>query len=186
MINLLSEENKKEVNFEKNRKTILFLLMIFFISLIFLFFLLFSFKVYFSSQVKAQNRIIISKQEEINLSPQFQDFKREIQETNDKLRNIQNFYKEQILIVPILENISEFVPSSIYFTKFSTNWPDAFEEDPNYLIRLSIQGYARNREDLFLFQKALKQSEYFVKVYVSLQSWLEPEDVNFYIDIKIK
>ena len=43
-----------------------------------------------------------------------------------------------------------------------------------------------NREDLFLFQRELKQSEYFTEVDVSLQSWLEPEDVIFYIDIKIK
>lgn len=186
MINLLSENEKKEIISEKNRKTLLFLLMIFFVSLLFLFFLLFSFKVYFSSQVKAQDRIVLNKQTEIDLSSEFQDFEQEIRQTNEGLRNIQNFYKKQILIVPILENISEFVPDSIYFTKFFTNWPDALEKDPNYLIKLSIQGYAKSREDLFLFQKALKQSEYFAEVDVSLQSWLEPEDVNFYIDIKIK
>jgi len=186
MINLLPEEEKKEIIFERNRKILLTLMMLFLISFIFLFFLLFSFKVYLSSQVKTQDRIIFGKQKEINSSPEFQDFELAVQEANDELKNLQNFYKKQILITPILEKISEFVPSSIYFTKFSTNWPDVFEEDPNYLIKLSIQGYARNREDLFLFQKALKQSEYFEEVNVSLQSWLEPEDVNFYIDIKIK
>jgi len=186
MINLLSEKEKIEIIFERNRKILLTLIMLFLISSVFLFFLLFSLKVYLSSQVKAQDRIILDKQKEINLSSEFQDFKQTVQETNDELKNIQIFYKEQILIASILEKISEFVPSSIYFTKFSTNWPDAFEEDPNYLIKLSIQGYAKNREDLFLFQKELKQSEYFDEVNVSLQSWLEPEDVNFYIDIKIK
>jgi len=186
MINLLSENEKEEIIFEKNRKTLLVLLIISFVSFVFLFFLLFSFKVYFSSQVKAQDRIILDKQAEINLSSEFQDFEQEIQETNNELKNIQNFYKKQILIVPILENISEFVPDSIYFTKFFTNWPNALEKDPDYSIKLSIQGYAKSREDLFLFQKALKQSEYFAEVNVSLQSWLEPEDVNFYIDIKIK
>lgn len=185
-VNLLPEKEKKEIIFERNRKILLTLIILFLISSVFLFFLLFSFKIYLSSQVKAQDRIILDKQKEINLSSQFQDFKQVIQEANNELKNIQNFYKEQILITPILEKISELVPSSIYFTKFSTNWPDAFEKDPNYLIKLSIQGYAKNREDLFLFQKALKQSEYFEKVNVSLQSWLEPEDVNFYIDIKIK
>jgi len=186
MINLLSAKEKKEINFEKNRKTLLALLMLFFVSFIFLFFLLFSFKVYFSSQVKAQNRIISDKQEEINLSSEFQDFKQMVQKDNNKLRNIQNFYEKQILIVPIIESISDLVPSSIYFTKFSTNWPDPLEKDSNYLMKLSIQGYAKNREDLFLFQKALKQSEYFTEVNVSLRSWLEPEDVIFYVDIKIK
>jgi len=186
MINLLSEKEKKEINSEKDRKTLLALLILSMVSFVFLFFLLFSFKVYFSSQVKAQDRIIFSKQEEINLSSEFQDFKQTVQEANNKLKNIQNFYKKQILIVPILENISDLVPSSIYFTKFSTNWPDSLEKDSNYSIKLSIQGYARNREDLFLFQRELKQSEYFTEVDVSLQSWLEPEDVIFYIDIKIK
>jgi Tfp pilus assembly protein PilN len=160
--------------------------MLFIISFIFLFFLLFSFKFYLSSQVKTQDRIIFNKQKEINLSSQFQDFKQVVQETNNELKNIQIFYKRQILIAPILKNISELIPSSIYFTKFSTSWPDVFEENPNYLMKLSIQGYAENREDLFLFQKALKQSEYFEEVNVSLQSWLKPVDVNFYIDIKIK
>jgi len=186
MINLLSEEAKKEINSEKNRKTLLVLLILSFVSFIFLFFLLFSFKVYFSSQVKAQDRIIFSKQEEINLSSEFQDFKQTVQKANNKLKNIQNFYEKQILIVPIIESISDLVPSSIYFTKFSTSWPDPLGKDSNYLIKLSIQGYAQNREDLFLFQKALKQSEYFMEVNVSLQSWLEPEDVIFYVDIKIK
>ena len=186
MINLLSEKGKKEIIFEKNRKVILILLTICFISLVFLFLLLFSFKIYFSSQVKAQGKIIFNKQEEINLSSQFQDFKQAIQETNNKLRNIKFFYEQQILIAPILKNVSEFVPSSIYFTKLSTNWLDSFEKDPDYLIKLSIQGYAETREDLFLFQKALKESEYFTEVDVSLQSWLKPENVIFYIDIKIK
>ena len=186
MINLLSEKEKKEINSEKNRKTLLALLILSMVSFIFLFLLLFSFKVHLSSQVKAQDRIIFDKQEEINLSPEFQDFKQTVEKTNKKLKNIQDFYEKQILIVPIIESISDLVPSSIYFTKFSTNWPDPLEKDSNYLIKLSIQGYARNREDLFLFQKALKQSEYFTEVNVSLQSWLEPEDVIFYVDIKIK
>jgi len=186
MINLLPEKEKIEIILERNRKILLVLMTFFLISSVFLFFLLFSFKIYLSSQVKTREKTIFDKQEEINLSSGFQDFKQTVQETNDELKNIQNFYKEQILIAPILEKISEFVPSSIYLTKFSTNWPDAFEEDPNYLIKLSIQGYAKNREDLFLFQKALKQSGYFAEVNVSLQSWLEPEDVNFYIDIKTK
>lgn len=186
MINLLSKKEKKEIIFERNRKILLTLIMLFVISFISLFFLLFSFKIYLSSQVKSQDRVIFDKQEEINLSSQFRDFKQVIQETNNELKNIQDFYQKQILVAPILENISEFVPSSIYFTKLSTNWPDALEEDSDYLIKLSIQGYAKNREDLFLFQKSLKQSKYFAKVDVSLQSWLEPEDVSFYIDIKIK
>jgi len=186
MINLLSEKEKKEINSEKNRKTLLALLILSMVSFIFLFLLLFSFKIHFSSQVKAQDRIIFDKQEEINLSPEFQDFKQTVEKTNNKLKNIQDFYEKQILIVPIIESISDLVSSSIYFTKFSTNWPDPLEKDSNYLIKLSIQGYAQNREDLFLFQKALKQSEYFTEVNVSLQSWLEPEDVIFYVDIKIK
>jgi len=186
MINLLSEQEKKEIVFEKNRKVFFTLIIILFISSVFLFFLLFSFRFYFSSQIKAQEKIINMKQEEINLSSQFQDFKKEIQETNDKLRKIDSFYENQFLIIPILKNISKLVPSSIYFTQLSTNWPDLSEENSNYLIGLSIQGYAQTREDLFLFQKALKESGYFSEVDISLQSWLEPKDVVFYINIKVK
>jgi len=186
MINLLSEKEKKEIIFEKNRKVFLALIIFFLASSIFLFFLLFSFKIYFSSQIKTQNTIIVIKREEINLSSQFQEFKDIVQETNNKLKNIQDFYEKQILIMPIIKNISKFIPPSVYLTNLSIDRPTISEKDIDYLIDLSIQGYAETREDLFLFQKALKQSECFAGVDVSLRSWLEPENVIFYIDIKIK
>lgn len=186
MINLLPEKEKKELESGKNRKVILILgvLSLLFLACLILF--LFLFKIYFFSQVNSQKELLFDKQRELKSIPQFQDFKQRVKEANQELVKVKNFYRNQILIALILEDLSKLVPSKVYFTRLFIQKPEIAEQEKDYLFKINIWGYAENRENLFLFQKALSENDDFKEVDVSLQSWLEPSDVDFSLTLKIK
>ncbi len=186
MINLLPEKEKKELESGKNRKVILILGILYLFFLACLILLLFLFKIYFSSQINFQKEVLFDKQRNLESISQFQDFKQTVKEANQELVKVKNFYQKQILIAPILEDLSILVPSKVYFTRLFIEKPEISEEENDYLFKINVWGYAENREDLFLFQKALSESDDFKEVDVSLQSWLEPSDVDFSLTIKIK
>lgn len=186
MINLLPEKEKKELESGKNRKVILILGVFSLLFLACLILLLFLFKIYFFSQVNSQKQILFDKERELKSIPQFQDFEQTVKEANQELVKIRNFYQNQILIAPILENLSILVPSKVYFTRVFIQKPGIAEEEDDYLFKINIWGYAENRENLFLFRKALSENDDFKEVDVSLQSWLEPTDVDFSLTLKIK
>lgn len=186
MINLLPEKEKKELESGKNRKVILILGILCLLFLACLILLLFLFKIYFFSQVNSQKQLLFDKERELKSIPQFQDFRQTIKETNQELVKVKNFYQKQILIAPILESLSKLVPSKIYFTRLFIQKPEIAEEEKDYLFKINVWGYAENRENLFLFRKALSESDDFKEVDVSLQSWLEPTDIDFSLTLKIK
>jgi len=185
MINLLPEKEKKELGSSKNKKMILILgiFCLFFLACLILF--LFLLRIYFFSQVNFQKETLANKEKELSI-PQFQDFKQTIKKTNQELAKVENFYQNQILITPILKELSEFVPPKVYFTRLFIQKPEIFEKEKDYLFKINIWGYAENREDLFLFQKALSENNDFKEVDVSLQSWLEPTDVSFNLTLEVK
>jgi len=186
MINLLPEKEKKELESGKNRKVILILGVFSLLFLACLILLLFLFKIYFFSQVNSQKQILFDKQGELRSIPQFQDFEQTVKEANQELAKVKNFYQNQILIAPILENLSKLVPSKVYFTRVFIQKPGLAEEEDDYLFKINIWGYADNSENLFLFRKALSENDDFKEVDVSLQSWLEATDVDFSFTLKIK
>lgn len=185
MINLLPEKEKKELESGKKRKMILILgiFCLFFLTCLILF--LFLFRIYFFSQINLQKELLFNKEKELSI-PQFQDFKRTIKETNQELAKVENFYQNQILIAPILKELSGLVPPKVYFTRLFIQKPGILEEEKDYLFKINIWGYAESREDLFLFQKALSENDDFKEVDVSLQSWLEPTDIDFNLTLEIK
>jgi Tfp pilus assembly protein PilN len=186
MINLLPEKEKKELESGKNRKVILILgiLCLFFLACLIL--LLFLFKIYLFSQINFRKEVLFNKERELKAIPQFQDFKQTSKEANQELVKVKNFYQNQILVIPILETLPKLVPSRVYFTRLSIQKPEISEKEKDYLFKISVWGYAKNREDLFLFQKALRENDKFKDVEVSLQSWLEPIDVDFSLTFKIR
>ena len=164
MINLLPEKEKKELESGKNRKVILIFgfSCLFFITCLILF--LFLFKIYLFSQINFQKENFLNKERELKSISQFHDFEQTVREANQELLKVKNFYQNQILIVPILENLSRFVPPRIYFTRLFIEKPEISKEKEDYLFKINIWGYAKNREDLFLFQKALKENDDFKKL----------------------
>ncbi|PJA02503.1 hypothetical protein COX73_00435 [bacterium (Candidatus Gribaldobacteria) CG_4_10_14_0_2_um_filter_36_18] len=186
MINLLPEKEKKELGFEEKRKIILVLGVLCLIFLISLILFLYLFKIYLVSQINFQKDLLFEKEKELKSFSQFQDFKQIVKEINQKLVKVRNFYKNQVSITPISEELSGLVPPTIYFTRFFIQKPGASEEPSDYLFKITIWGYAPSREDLFLFQKALREDDKFKEVNVSLTSWLELSDVDFQLTFKIK
>jgi len=175
MINLLPEKEKKELESGKGRKIILVLGIFCLFFLVCLILFLFLFRIYFFSQINSQKEALFDKEKELSI-PEFQEFKQTIKETNQKLVKVKSFYQNQILITPILKELSELVPPKVYFTRLFIQKPEIFEN----------WGYAESRENLFLFQKALRENDDFKEVDVSLQSWLEPTDVDFNLTIEIQ
>jgi len=185
MINLLPEKEKKELESGKGRKIILVLGIFCLFFLVCLILFLFLFRIYFFSQINSQKEALFDKEKELSI-PEFQEFKQTIKETNQELVKVKNFYQNQILITPILKELSELVPPKVYFTRLFIQKPEIFEKEKDYLFKINIWGYAESRENLFLFQKALRENDDFKEVDVSLQSWLEPTDVDFNLTIEIQ
>jgi ABC-type sugar transport system permease subunit len=184
MINLLPEEEKKELEREKIKNVIFILEILILVFFFFLMSLLLIFQVYFNNQIENQEKILSAKEEELKSFSGFSDFKKAIKETNQELVQVRNFYQDQFFFLPLLEKLSEIVPETIYFRRLTIqrSWLD----DEEFSANVVIAGYVQSREDLFLFQKSLREIENFDNVKVSLQSWIESSDVDFYLTFEIK
>lgn len=157
------------------------LVLVFFL---FLISLLLIFQFYFNNQVAKEEALLAVKGENLKSFPGFPDFKEAIRETNQELVKVSNFYQGQFLFLPLLEKLSLITPETIYFRRLTIQRP--FSETDGCAASVIITGYVQSREDLFLFQKSLREVDGFGNVEVSLQSWMEPSDVDFYLTFEIK
>lgn len=201
-INLLPEQEKKELKQRKVWKKISFILIFVLIFFLLLILILFSIKIYITSKIDALQKMVLIKEKEFQ-EKHLRNFEKEVEEINENLFKIKRFEERKILIAPVFEKISLLTPSLIYFTDFSfqkifqkaeeKEQEEAQEEkqakeQKKEKIKISaeihIAGWANNREDLFNFRKALEQEKSFQEVYFSLFSWVKPKDINFSLTFK--
>lgn len=190
MINLLPEKAKREWRIEEigRKLSLIFLfILIFFLVLIFI---VLALKVYILSQAKYSQDILENKEEALR-SSQFLNFKQTIEETNQNLSKIKNFYHREIALTSILEKLSGLTPPTIYFTNLS--FKKIFQEvedkktgkkELEILAEIHLTGYSETREDLFFFKKDLEKEDKFEDIFFSPFSWVIPSDINFSLSFK--
>lgn len=192
MINLLPEEARRELQVEEIGKKLSLIFLFILIFLLVLIFIVLSLKIYILSQAKYSQDILESREETLR-SSQFQNFKQTIEETNQNLSKIKNFYAGEIPLTSILEKLSILTPPTIYFTNLS--FRKIFQEiedketgkkELEILSEIQLSGYAKNREDLFFFKKDLEAEEEFEDVFFSPSSWMKPGDIDFSLSFKFK
>ena len=173
MINLLPEKEKEELIIEEQKKIILILGIQIIIFLISLLLILFSINIYISGQTNVQ-KIIFSQEQKNFGDSETKNFQKKLEFLNQDISNLNSFYKDQISLTEILDEISNILPSGAYLTSFS------FTADNS---QISLAGSVPNREILLEIKNNLEKEKKFSQIYFSPNSWLDP--TNFSINFKI-
>ena len=130
---------------------------------------------YFSIILKAQNELIeIRKNNE--RTQYLTEIEDKIKELNKNLIKIRLKQKEMIIWTPIIEELSEIIPTGIYLTDLS------YQES---LEKLSLRGIANTRENFLNFQDRLNKSSCFEEIEAPLSNLIKKNNVDFVFNIKM-
>jgi len=176
MINLLPPKEKKFLQDEEKKKTVLILGILGFVFFLCLALILTSMKIYISGQAEAEN-IIIEREKEAFKASEIKDFSEEIKLANKVFSDLNSFYQNQVKLIEILEEITQIFPEEIYLTNFS------YKKETSEVV---LFGFSKTRETLLEFKKNLEQKENIEGVYFPPSCWLESTDINFNTRFKIK
>lgn len=174
MINLLPEKEKKEIEKieKKNRRIALEIAIIlsvvcFLLSLVWIDVNL--------RGVTDYQKIIIEAQEKEKLS-----LDKNIEQSFLSVNKVNSFLEKNLYVSDILNEISQNIPSGIHLTEISER---RVEEKGKKEINFSLSGIAKDRLVLFDFKKSLEKN--FSEVIFPPSNWIEPENIEFHINIKI-
>lgn len=176
MINLLPDSEKMVLKTEETKNKIL-AVFVFVLSALLLFILiLFSLEICLSRKEKIAEQVFQSQQASL-ATPQFNEFKKTIQETNENLLRIDGFYNRQIALGAIFEKLSNLVPKTVYFTNLSVakkieKVKENGKEKEKIFAQINVSGFAETRQDLFFFKKDLDTQKDFKEIYFSPSSWI--------------
>ena len=175
MINLLPPQYKKELLEEEKYRLVLIsgvLISIFLISLILV---LFSIRNYLWGEVESA-KILTDSEEKYFQTSEMKTLQGKIILANQNISKLNSFYQSQSSLVEIIQKISQTLPSEAYLTAFS------FEKSTS---QISLSGFALTREVLFEFKKNLEEKKEFKEIYFPPSSWIEPENIDFSLTLKV-
>ena len=178
MINLLPEEQKQRLLEEERFRLTLILGTLFVCFLICLSLILFLIENYTLWDLEAEKILLSQKEKTISLN---QDLEKEIKESNAFLSEIDSFYGQTVGTTQLLEIVDETLPAKVYLTNFDFILPKTKGKDKP---RISISGFSPDRNTLLNFQENLKNEQLFSDIYVSPESWIEQENLDFDISFR--
>lgn len=180
MINLLPSTEKEKIILEKKRKLIIILWILILFSIFCFALVLLSIKFYIYDQLKSQ-RVIFAEAEREFESSGAQDLQEKINSVNINLTKLDEFYQNKIYLIEILEEISNILPQRAYLTGFSTS---IFRSEEESGFKITLSGFALNREILFDFKENLEKSSNFKEIYFPPANWVEPTDIDFIVSFE--
>ena len=182
MLNLLPQKEKEELIQEESFKLVLVLGILILIFLICLSLILFSIGISIGGQLAIEKALLSQKETEIS---HLQELGKEIKNLNLTFSKLDSFYQKNPNFVKILEITSKTLLPGTYLTSFNFN-PLAKTEAEKYLGEVILNGYSPTREILLEFKKNLEQEELFQEVYFPSTNWVEPTDINFTVNFKLR
>ncbi|MDO8435793.1 MAG: hypothetical protein Q7S82_00180 [bacterium] len=181
MINLLPPQKKAELRKEENLKVVLILGFFFLISLVCFALILFSIKIFISGEVEAQ-KILYNQEEKEFEGSNLQTFQENINQSNEKIVQLESFYKGRFRFLDTFEIISRDLPLGIFLTSLSIFPQSKAGEGVAY----NLQGFSPNRDILLQFKANLEQEERFYEINFPPSSWIEPDNINFSASFKTR
>ncbi len=175
MINLLPEEGKKEFIMERKIKIVTILGTLSLVFLVFLGVLLFSVKIYILSQLQSEKTSFNLENLSID-TPEIKALEKNTKELNQKISQLNSFYKEQTSISQVLEEISNILPSETYLTSFS------YQKEKS---QVNLFGFAKTRENLLDFKKSLENQKNITNIYSPISNLTKPIDIDFFFSFNL-
>ena len=184
MINLLPERYKRELREERKFRLLSVLLFAFTTALVCFALMLGIIRVYIAGSLLLQESKISVLEVRSGDNPALT----EIQAFNEKVSQVSRFLKSSRPVSPILEALGSILPSGAYFTSFDYDPPviqiKGGEAQP-VSARISVAGFAKNRETLFGFRENLQKHPLFSELSFPPSNWVQPEDIRFSLQTSI-
>lgn len=169
MINLLPPKERKELLAEETKRLVITLSLIVLLSLFCLIIILGFLKVYLLIQIDLQKNVLESIKEQDEDS-KARIIEEKIDNSNQRLIKINDFYEQKYGLENILEKLIQAVPREIYLTNLS------YSKTSSQII---LAGFSPSRDLLVQFKKNLEQKKEFREIYFPPSSWIEPVDIDF-------
>jgi Tfp pilus assembly protein PilN len=132
-----------------------------------------------AANLEAQKITSENKKKNLEISD-IADLKKKINEANQGLADLSDFYQQNPSFTGFLENISGLVPDGIYLNNISIN---PIEKEYN-VFQIYIAGYAPFVEDVILFSDNLKEDKNISEISFPRDTWLENENFLFSVTFK--
>jgi len=185
MINLLPPQEKEKFLWQKREKiTIIFWFFGFYFSLCLIIFL-FLLNLHLENKIETQEKLLerAGRTEERIRIKKLQE---EMKNANLVFSDILSFYKKKIYFSEIIEKISKKIPEQLFLTDISITLSTDQKKEEKRFFRVSLSGFAPNREILFKFKKNLEEEEKIKEVSFPLSNWVKAKDINFFVNFSIK
>lgn len=214
LINLLPEQEKSAFKNEEILEKISIIMLFVLISVVSLIFLLFFLRFFFFAQIESSQKQIFQKEKELksDLFQNFQRAIEEKNQDISNIQSFQK--KQILIIPIFEKISSLIAPGSIQLTNFSfqkvskkIKMEKSSKSESSHTVGLSerrdesesagadnikiqtigqiqLSGWAKSRQELFNFKKALEDEKNFKEVYFSPDSWVKPTDINFSLNFQ--
>lgn len=176
MINLLPAKYKRGLQEERKFRLFLVLLSVFTIAIVCFALMLGVIRVYLAGSLSLQESKIALLQARF---PEDNPILAEIQEFNQKVSQVSRFLKSSRSVSPILEALGSVLSSGMYLISF--DYDPATVQD----ARVSVTGFAKDREALFVFRENLQKHPLFSELSFPSSNWVQPEDIRFSLQTNI-
>ena len=179
MINLLPPEYKKRNLMEKRKRVVAILWTMLSVAFLCLLLLLFLARVYLNAEVQENDRRLSSgKVKEYSF---IKSVKKRAQSYQPKMARLAEFYRQKVYFSEILESLEKHLPvdKSIYLTDLSLTTSFSKGKEKKKIIKVSLAGYAAEREGLYKFMEGLKEDKMFREVNFPSDNWVKAKDINF-------
>jgi len=174
MISLLPPPYKEKLREEQYFRlaSILGLLALLFFVCVSLLFL--AIRIYVSGELRAQEILIATRQQEVEeeQSPVVQ-----IREINWDITRLATFYKERNVLSEILQQVTEAMPEGAYLTSFEYS-SVAQSGNEQGRGRISLAGFAPITEDILILKAALEEEPAFSNFFFPQSNWANPTATN--------
>ncbi len=185
MINLLPQNAKQELQQEQRFRLVLIFLFMCTVALVCFTLMLGVIKVYVAGSLFAQESKIALLSERLSKdNPVLADIK----EFNETTGQVSRFLKSRSSLSQVIESLEEILPSGIYLTAFDYDPPGVRVqggEVQQVSSRISVAGFAKTRETLFLFRESLEKHPLFTGLSFPASNWVLPRDIHFSFQVSI-
>jgi Tfp pilus assembly protein PilN len=173
MINLLPPEEKKELALQDKEKIVTIFSLVVLLFLFFLILVLIPVWLRVSFALNSGKINLNQAQKEFQ-ALSLNDAENTVLKHNTTLGKLDKFYKNQTGMSGVLQELNRIsLPAGLYFTGINFSRPE------NSKIRVSVSGFAKNRDNILTLKDSLDKDKNFKNVLFSSSSWITPIDADF-------